>query len=314
MSVVRSSLGARRGTRLAAVLVVCGGLLLAACGSSSGSDSSGSATTTAATGSSTKDDALAKLVPAKLTKTGKIVVGTDSPYAPNEFVGADNKTLMGMDIDLGTAIGEVLGIKFQFVDADFAGIIPGLGSRYDLGMSSFTDNKEREQQVDMVTYFTAGESFMVETGKNADLTTLDAICGKNIGVEAGTVELDDATAQSKKCTAAGQAKVNVLSFPDQAGVNLALSSGRADASFADSPVNAYAAKQSSGKFEVIGKSFGDAPYGIVVSKKPEYKGLSDAILGAVKKLDADGTYTKILAKWGIEGGAITDFKINGATS
>jgi polar amino acid transport system substrate-binding protein len=51
-----------------------------------------------------------------------------------------------------------------------------------------------------------------------------------------------------------------------------------------------------------------------VPKTTEYAGMTDALLGAIKKLAADGTYKSILAKWGIEDGAITDFQINGATS
>jgi len=300
----------RSSRRIFGVAVVCAGLLLAACGSSSGgSDASGSDTTVATGG--TKDDALAALVPEKLAKAGKVVVASDASYAPNEFIDKDGKTVVGMDVDLGKAIGDILGVEFDFQNAKFDGIIAGLGSRYDIGMSSFTDSKEREKTVDMVTYFTAGESFMVAKGKNGDITDLASLCGKKVAVEAGTVELDDATAQAKKCTGD---KLTVLSFPDQNGANLALSSGRADVSFADTPVNAYAAQQSNGAFEIVGESFGDAPYGIAVPKDAEYKGMADAILGAIKKLDADGTYKTILEKWGVEDGAITDFKINGAIS
>ena len=313
MSAVRSSShgarGPHRATRLVGVAVVCGGLLLSACGSSSGGSSK--ATTTVAGTSQTKDATLAALVPAKLTKAGKVVVATDASYAPNEFLGKDGKSIEGMDVDLGKAIGAILGVDFQFTNAKFDGIIAGLGTRYDIGMSSFTDSKEREKAVDMVTYFTAGESFMVQKGKNGDITDLASLCGKKVAVEAGTVELDDATAQSKKCSGS---KITILSLPTQADANVALSSGRADVSFADTPVNAYAAKQSNGAFEIVGKSFGDAPYGIAIPKAADYKGLSDAILGAVKKLAADGTYKQILDKWGIADGAITDFKINGAIS
>ena len=82
----------------------------------------------------------------------------------------------------------------------------------------------------------------------------------------------------------------------------------------DTPVAEYQAKLSEGSFEVIGQSYGVAPYGVAVPKTSEYAGLTDAILGAIKKLNTDGKYTSILTDWGIADGAITDFKINGATS
>ncbi len=300
---------ASRPVALVAAFAVASALALTACGSSSGG---GGSTSTAGAGGSV-DAALAAKVPAKIKSAGAATVATDASYAPNEFFAADNQTVQGMDVDLGHAIGDVLGVKFNFVNASFDTIIPALGTRYDLSMSSFTDNKAREAKVDMVTYFSAGTSFLVKKGQNADITSLDALCGKKAGVEKGTTQLDDVTAQSKKCTDGGKAAIDVQAYPDQNGANLALNSGRADVVLADSPVNAYAAAQSNGAFEIVGTAYGTAPYGIPVPKTAEYAGFADAIKGALAKLSADGTYQKILAKWGVQGGAITDFTINGAT-
>jgi len=289
-------------------------LIAAACGSKSNDASKSGATTTTTAAELTVDQALADKLPAKIKSAGKIVVGTDASYAPNEFFKEDNTTIQGMDVDLGKALGKILGVDVAFENADFKSIVPSLGTRYDLGISSFTDSKEREQTVDMVTYFKAGTSFLVQTGKNQDLTSLDAICGKKVGVEAGTVQLDDATAQSTKCTTAGKGAVDVQAFPDQSGANQALNSGRVDVVMLDTPVANYQAKLSDGTFEVIGDSYGVAPYGIAVPKTSEYAGTSDAILGAIQKLNSSGAYTDILKTWGVEAGAITDFQINGAVS
>jgi polar amino acid transport system substrate-binding protein len=304
----------RTTSRRIVVVLFATMLVAAACGSSKSSDSSKSGATTATTAVTLFDQALADKLPAKLKSAGKIVVAADASYAPNEFFKEDNTTIQGMDVDLGKAIGEVLGVDVTFENASFDTIIPSLGSRYDLGISSFTDSKEREQSVDMVTYFQAGTSFLVQKGKNQDLTSLDAICGKKVGVEKGTTQLDDATAQSKTCTDAGKGAVDVQAFPDQAGANTALSSGQVDVVMLDTPVAQYQAKLSDGGFEVIGESYGVAPYGIAVPKTADYAGATDALLGAVKKLAAAGAYTKILNTWGVDAGAITNFQINGATS
>ncbi len=292
-------------------LTAVAALALAACGSSS---SGGGGSTPAASTASSVDPTLAAKVPAKIKTAGAATVATDASYAPNEFFASDNTTIQGMDVDLGHAIGDTLGIKFNFVNASFDTIIPALGTRYDVSMSSFTDNLARQQKVDMVTYFAAGTSFLVKKGTNSDLTSLDALCGKHAAVEKGTTQLDDVTAQSKKCTGGGKAAIDIQAYPDQNGANLALNSGRADVVLADSPVNAYAAKQSNGAFEVVGSAYGTAPYGIPVPKGADYAGFADAIKGALDKLNADGTYLQILKKWGVDQGAITNFTINGATS
>ncbi len=251
-------------------------------------------------------------VPAAIKSKGTLTVATDASYAPNEFYDTDNKTIIGMDIDLVKAIGETLGLKVNVVQASFDSIIPGLASgKYDLSVSSFTDNKEREKTVNFVTYFSAGTSLMVKSG-NPDKLSVDELCGTKIAVEKGTVQEDpDITDRSKKCVADGKKAITPLVFPDQNGANLALSSGRAQGVLADSPVIDYAAKQSSGAFEVVGKSYDNAPYGIAI---PKTTGLDEPVLAAVKKLISDGTYTSVLKKWGVEDGAITDPKINGATS
>jgi polar amino acid transport system substrate-binding protein len=217
-----------------------------------------------------------------------------------------------MDADLAKALATSLGLKAKVVNAGFDAIIPGLAAhKYDLGMSSFTDTKDREQTVDFVTYFSAGTSFFVKGDGGPTITTLADLCGHKVAVEKGTTQADAATAQGKKCKTAGKPAVNVLIFPDQNGANLALSSGRADVGMADSPVAAYQVKQSSGAFKLGPKPFGTAPYGIAV---PKDTGMAKPVLAAMKALMADGTYKSILEKWGVAAGAISNPEINGAIS
>jgi polar amino acid transport system substrate-binding protein len=217
-----------------------------------------------------------------------------------------------MDADLAKALATTMGLKADVVNATFDSIIPGLASgKYDLGMSSFTDTKEREKTVDFVTYFSAGTSFFVKAQGGPTINGLADLCGHKVAVEKGTTQADDATAQGKKCKAAGKAGVNVLVFPDQNGANLALSSGRADVGMADSPPADYQVKKSNGQFKLVGEPYGTAPYGIAI---PKGNGLAKPVLDALKAAMADGTYMTILKKWGIQDGAITNPVINGATS
>jgi polar amino acid transport system substrate-binding protein len=154
-----------------------------------------SAATTATTSTAAANSKIAAEVPAKIKSKGTLTVAADATYAPNEFIGADGHTVEGMSLDLGHALAAVMGLKVKVVNASFDTIIPGLQSgKYDLGISSFTDTKEREKVVDFVTYFSAGTSFYVKAQGGAAITTLADLCGHKVAVERGTTQAADATA------------------------------------------------------------------------------------------------------------------------
>jgi polar amino acid transport system substrate-binding protein len=285
-------------------------LALAGCGSSSTSSSSTTAAST--TPSSGSVASIAAEVPAAIKSKGTLTVASDATYAPNEFIAPDGHTVIGMDADLMQALGAVMGLKVNIVNATFDTIIPGLASgKYDLGASSFTDTKEREKTVDFVDYFNAGISFYAKASASPGVKTVADLCGKTVSVEKGTTEQEEATAQSGKCTKAGKKAVTVLTYPDQNGANLAISSGRAEIGMADSPVAAYQVKQSGGQFKLVGETYGTAPYGLAI---PKGTGMTTPVLSALKELIANGKYAQILAKWGLQAGALTTPSINGAKS
>ena len=292
------------------VLLVVG--LAAGCGSSSKkSSSTTTSTSTTAASSSLASATVSAEVPSKY-KSKTLKVAADATYAPNEFIGSNGHTVVGMDPDLAKALAGVMGVKVSVVNATFNTIIPGLSSgKYDLGMSSFTDTKARQKVVDFVTYFSAGTAFYVKSQGGPSISTLADLCGHSVAVESGTTQQMDATAQNAKCKSAGKGGVKVNVFPDQNAANLAISSGRAQVGMADSPVAAYIVKKSNGQFKLTGKVYGTAPYGIAI---PKGSGLDKPILAALKVLMKDGKYKAILTKWGIQEGAIANPKINGAVS
>jgi ABC-type amino acid transport substrate-binding protein len=158
------------------------------------------ATKPSTTTAPTVDAAAVKLLPASLKAAGTLKVAADASYAPDEFLAKNGKTVIGMDADLAQAIGKVLGLKVTVSNVSFDAIIPAIqNGRYDLGMSSFTDNTDREKQVNFVTYFSAGTSFYVKANGGPNIQTLADLCGHTVAVEAGTTEEADAKAQAKKC-------------------------------------------------------------------------------------------------------------------
>jgi polar amino acid transport system substrate-binding protein len=247
-------------------------------------------------------------VPEATRSRGTLIVAADATYPPNEFIGSDGKTVEGMDADLAKALAGVMGLKADVKNATFDSIIPGLAAhKFDLGMSSFTDTKEREKTVDFVTYYSAGTSFYVPAQGATAVNTLADLCGKTVAVEKGTTQQTDAEAQSKKCSTT---PVKVLTFPDQNGANLALSSGRAQVGMADSPVADYQVKQSNGQFKLVGQPYGTAPYGIAI---PKDTNMTQAVLAGMQELVRNGAYKRVLDKWGLASGAIDKPVVNGAT-
>jgi polar amino acid transport system substrate-binding protein len=301
-----------RVTALVAAIAFAAVTVAAGCGSSNNENNGTSgATLTAASFSVQTDPSIAGQVPADVKSSGQLTVAADATYAPDEFIASDGKTVIGMDADLAKAIADLMGVKAVVSNQTFDSIIPGIDAgKYNLGMSSFTDSKEREKTVDFVTYATAGESFFVNADGGPTINSIDDICGLKVAAEKGTTEADDATSQSKKCTDAGKDPVQVSVYPDQSGANVALSSGRADAGFADTPVADYAVKQSDGKFKLSpAPSIANAPYGIAMAKD---SGLQQPVLAAIKALMADGTYKKIMDYWGLQSIVISNPTINGA--
>jgi polar amino acid transport system substrate-binding protein len=289
-----------------AVLTGCG-----ASGDGSGSSAaptSAGAAATSAVPTAAKDETLAAKVPPKISADGKIVFGTDASYAPNEFTAPDGTTIVGMDVDLGTAVAQKLGLGAEFQNASFSGIIPGIQSgQYELGVSSFSVSAERVQTVDMVSYFTAGTKLAVKSG-NPDGINPDDLCGKAVGVQAGTVQVDDLAKRNTACTTAGKPAIQVSELQAQTDVTLALSANRVVAMLADSPIVDYAVKTTDGAIEPLGQSYDTAPYGIVLAK--DQAEFSDALRGAVQSLIDDGTYKAILDKWSVAGGAIPTSQVN----
>jgi polar amino acid transport system substrate-binding protein len=258
------------------------------------------------------DPTIAASVPGKVKRAGTVVVALDATYPPNEFIAPDGTTIVGMDADLSTAVLQTMGLKARLVNATFDTIIPGIVSgKYGMGASSFSDTRARQKVVDFVDYFTAGESFYVKTGSTNTFDGIVSLCGHTVAVESGTTEETHAKAQGTKCAEAGTGKVTVLSFATQSEANVAVSSGRAEVGYADSPVAAYIVATSNGAFQASGSPFNLAPYGLAL---PRGNGMAQPVRAAVNALIANGVYGQILAKWGQQAGAIPTASINGATS
>ncbi|MCH4209668.1 ABC transporter substrate-binding protein [Bifidobacterium sp.] len=290
---------------------------LAACGTTDTGDSaSGAGSGDGASKSSTdgfdtsaiaKDEKIAALLPESVTKDGTLTVGADTSYAPAEFLAADGKTPVGFDVDLSKALAAVFGLKEGTVTSSFDSIIPSVGSKYDIGISSFTVTPERMKAVDFVTYFNAGSTFVVKKGNPAKVDT-SSLCGVKIAVQTGTTQEDEANKAEVQCKADGKPNVQIQSMKAQTDVTTAVVTGKADVFYADTPVAGYAIKQTGNALEALGDDVGIAPEAVAIKKGDT--ATANAVQQALQKLIDDGTYGKILDTWGVSKGAVTKAEIN----
>ena len=288
-------------------LVAVVALMLSGCADNS-KPAAGGSTANSSASEVTKDDAAAALLPDKVAKAGKLVIGTSPNYAPNEFKDDAGKPV-GWAIEVGDAIAAKLGLKADYQVARFENIIPGIvGGKIDVGESSFTDTVVREKQVDFVNYYVAGIQWASGAGKTVDP---DNACGLKVAVQATTYQdTVEVPAKSAACVKAGKPAIKKISLDTQDAAANAVALGQADAFSADSPVTLYGISKLKGKLQTAGKTFEAAPYGMAVAKG---SGMAKAVQAALQSMVDDGSYGKILDKWGVADGGIKKITINAAT-
>jgi polar amino acid transport system substrate-binding protein len=249
---------------------------------------------------------LASLLPQAIRDKGTLVVGSDVAYAPVEFYDTDATTIIGIDPDLGKALGAQLGVTLKFQEGTFDGLIAELtkSKRIDLIMSAMSDTKKRQASIDFVDYFTAGTSILVQKGNPQHIATLADLCGKTIAIQRGTTQDDVAEAQKAMCPGK---KMNILKFDRDTEALLKVKGGGAVADMNDFPVAAYTTQKDS-SFEVVGEQIEAGPYGIGVRKEDTQ--VRDALKQALQALIDNGTYARLLAKWKVSQGAIKTATVN----
>ncbi|GAB3556482.1 ABC transporter substrate-binding protein [Spelaeicoccus albus] len=252
-----------------------------------------------------KSDQIAKSVPVKLRKSGKlrIVMTTSSP--PAHFT-TDNG-MNGLDRDLAVLIGKVLGLKPKITGVPIDQVIPGFqADRYDVVVSQFKPTTDRAKVLDFVDYAQSGTTLGL-LASNPDKLTPKKLCGHSVGVQKGSsqavVVLPDL---NKKCQKEGQKPVTKKTFRDSTSALLALRSSRVDGVLIDSPVMGYAAKRSNGKVVTAG-TLRSNPVSIGTLKGSK---LIKPVQKALELLHENGAYEKVFAKWGMKANTVTKFSIN----
>lgn len=254
------------------------------------------------------------LLPADLRESGVIKVAADMHYPPADYYEDDGKVPAGADYEVGQAIGDVLGVKMEVSDVTFDNVIPGLKSgQYDMAVTFMTDTVERQEVVDFVDAYQSGSSILVLKGNPEGIQEITDLCGKTITTTKTSVQIPLAEAQDEACAELGLDPIDILTVNTDTDALLAVKSGRATADLAETVTANYnAATANDGEdFEVVGPVYDPHLVGMVILKGND--GLRDAVAEALQALMEDGTYDKILAKYGLTQLALPEVLINGTT-
>jgi polar amino acid transport system substrate-binding protein len=191
-----------------------------------------------------------------------------------------------------------MGVKATFDNTGFDGIIAALlAKKCDLIISGMNDTPERRKQVSFVDYLKVGQSFMVKKGNPENITGVPSLSGKSASVETGTTNKDYLDAQSKKLKAQGKSPIKVVTFPKDTDAANALKTGKVDAYFGDAPVVVYYLATDPSSFAIGGTPVNPIPIGMAINKSDSE--LTTAVRKAMAAMYADGTMSRIVAKWNL---------------
>ncbi len=304
----------------ALVLAATASVALAACSDPTTSSSSSSESGSSASSStaitpfdvSTLEtvDSVAALVPDAVKQRGTLRNGASTDYAPGEFLADDGQTPVGYDVDLIKALAKVMGLKEGTTEtAGFDTILPQLGTKFDVGASSFTITSEREEATNMISYVEVGSAYAVAKGNPKNFDPANP-CGATIGVQTGTYQQDYAQELSDKCVADGKEKINVMPLDLQTDISTKVIGGQYDATLADSTVVGYTVELAGGQLEQAGDVIESAPQGIAVAKDDEQ--LAKAVQAGLQYLMDNGYLDKILGAYGAQDAALKTAELNPA--
>ncbi|HET9030638.1 MAG TPA: ABC transporter substrate-binding protein [Candidatus Aquilonibacter sp.] len=237
--------------------------------------------------------------------------GSDISYAPLEFY-SPSKEMRGFDIDLARAIAAKMQSPVQIANHNFDDLIPSVKSgKFAFAISALSDTRAREKQVDFIDYLLAGSGMLVPAGNPKHVFDLGALCGLKVDVQKGTSQEAALEEQSKHCKDVGLGEIQIASFATDDAAFKNFAAGKSDVHVTDYPVVAYLAKTNDHKYEVAGRQFALVPYGIAVAKANG--ALRERMVAALREVIADGTYDRLLKKWGLEQGALRSVPVNAGT-
>ena len=278
-----------------------------ACGAAGARIASAASSDTAAVPTETPQPDLIKRLPPGIAEAKKLTVAVALGSPPDDFRDAKGD-IAGWEIDILRAAAQSLGLELEIRPTTFDSLIPGLQSkRFDAAVGQMGVTDVREKVVDMIGALLGNELFAARADSDIKVNSLDDICGLKVATTRGSREVEFATAHQPRCKELGKPPIDIMTFNDGASAAGSLMSKRSDLFWIGSTAVSYFVRQSDGRTKVVGK-YTDLSYiGVALPKGSD---LSPVLQAAIQHLIDDGTYQKIVEKWGLQSGAIKKVPLN----
>ncbi|TPM93597.1 ABC transporter substrate-binding protein [Mesorhizobium sp. B2-1-3A] len=237
-------------------------------------------------------------------QSGTLAVANTLDYAPFEYLDADGKQT-GIIIELAGEVAKLVDAKLDVQRTPFPSMIPGLAAgRFKIAWETFSATPERLKQVDFVMFLKAGLAVSTSPDKKASFSGDTPLCGKRIGVSAGSASDFLVDKLGKECTDKGQAAIEKSVFNSSTDIVQAVLSDRVDARMDDATASSFFEVTSKGQLVVLPTLYEVAPLGMAIAK--DDKETADMMVGALAELFKNGTYKAILDKYGMGAYAIKE--------
>ena len=240
----------------------------------------------------------------EVKQSGTLAVANTLDYAPFEYLDADGKQT-GIIIELAGEVAKLVDAKLDVQRTPFPSMIPGLAAgRFKIAWETFSATPERLKQVDFVMFLKAGLAVSTSPDKKASFSGDTPLCGKRIGVSAGSASDFLVDKLSKECTDKGQAAIEKSVFNSSTDIVQAVLSDRVDARMDDATASSYFEVTSKGQLVVLPTLYDVAPLGMAIAK--DDKETADMMVAALAELFKNGTYKATLEKYGMGAYAIKE--------
>ncbi|MBY8863789.1 ABC transporter substrate-binding protein [Nocardia sp. CA2R105] len=299
------TLGRKRGRTAMSVtaLLVAGALITAGCGAQKVGEAGSSG---ANGGAKAKFNSM---LPEQIRAAGVLKLGTDASAPPFAFIGSDNRTVEGVNVDLANAVGPLLGVRIDLRNVAFDQSIPSVTShRVDLYWDWTKDRAQSRLKVDFVDFAITGAGILVAQGNPANIRVPADLCGKTVSVQDGSSNVDIVeTLSEQQCAGSGKPAIEVLKFDTVPSALLQIKGGRAVATVASYGVASYEGRTSP-DYDATGDIISPIKAGFTMAKGQP--ALRDAVRAALQELIATGQYGEIMNKWSLNGSKIDSITVN----
>ena len=256
-----------------------------------------------------KDSAAAAAVPAAIGKDGKLTVATTAGSIPLSFHATDDKTPIGVEVDIAQLVADKLGLALDVQVTSWENWpLKTQSGDFEAVFSNVGINKDRVKLFDFSTYRAAYMGFEAKKSSTYNIKGADDISGLKVSVGSGTNQEKILLAWNKDLESRGKAPATLQYYSSDADTILALSSGRTDLNIAPYPSVSYR-ENTRNDLKVVGKvNAGWPSETLVAATTLKGNGLAPAITDALNSAIKDGSYGKVLDRWGLTEEALPESK------